>query len=125
MNCEHCCDRSVFFTHRETPQKMQCETAEADLNRDLGTKLYATGDNDASQPETPVTHVQVALKGAGQLLTEYERLADLVKGRARRLEEDRGEFFQRFAHCVCLWTLTTKQPSPARICTSWCKTPTP
>ncbi|KAL6889851.1 hypothetical protein HDV57DRAFT_514658 [Trichoderma longibrachiatum] len=70
--------------------KVQCETPGADWNRDFGTKLYATGDNDASQPETPVTHVQVALKGAGQLLTEYERLADLVKGRARRLEEDRA-----------------------------------
>jgi hypothetical protein len=36
--------------------------------------------------------VQVALNGAGQLLTEYERLADLVKSRSKRLEEDRGEF---------------------------------
>ncbi|KAL6860928.1 hypothetical protein J3F83DRAFT_748012 [Trichoderma novae-zelandiae] len=57
--------------------------------RGLLRQLRANGDNDASQPEAPITDVQVALKGARQLLTEYERLADLVKGRSRRLEEDR------------------------------------
>ncbi|KAL7823496.1 hypothetical protein V8C26DRAFT_425574 [Trichoderma gracile] len=46
-------------------------------------------DNHAAQPEAPAMSIQVALRGAGQLLTEYERLADLVKSRSKRLEEDR------------------------------------
>ncbi|KAH0495445.1 hypothetical protein TgHK011_008997 [Trichoderma gracile] len=46
-------------------------------------------DNHAAQPEAPAVSMQVAMRGAGQLLTEYERLADLVKSRSKRLEEDR------------------------------------
>ncbi|ETR99116.1 hypothetical protein M419DRAFT_87259 [Trichoderma reesei RUT C-30] len=58
--------------------------------RALLRKVRLNDNNNAAQLEAPAMSVQVALNGAGQLLTEYERLADLVKSRSKRLEEDRA-----------------------------------